>query len=156
MLSSKRLSRHRRLKPPRPPNYMIELTKKPISPELVISRVKTGSSGCVATYVGLIRDNSHGKAVLWVEYKDAGGRAKKGLEQIAIEIRQKWPVNNIAICHRIGRLKVGDINFLVAVAAAHRKEGFAACRYGVDRFKELMPTQKIETYTDGSTSVAAE
>lgn len=132
---------------------MIELTPKPILPELVISRVKTNSSGCVATYVGLIRDYSHGKQVLSVEYKDSGGRAKKGLEQIAGEIEQKWAVNNIAICHRIGKLKVGDINFLVAVAAAHRREGFAACRYAVDRFKELMPTRKIETYTDGSTSV---
>ena len=134
---------------------MIELTQKPISPELVISKVKTSSSGCVATYVGLIRDSSHGKAVLSVEYKDRG-RAKKGLEQIAREIEKKWTVNSIAICHRTGRLRVGDINFLVAIAAAHRKEGFAACRYAVDRFKKLAPTQKIETYTDGSTSVAEE
>jgi molybdopterin synthase catalytic subunit len=135
---------------------MIELTKKPILPESVISRVKTTSSGCVATYVGLIRDYSQSKAVLSVEYEDSKGTAEKGLEQIASEIRQKWPVNNIAICHRIGRLRVGDINFLVAVAATHREEGFAACRYAVDRFKEMMPTQKTETYTDGSTSVTEE
>ena len=135
---------------------MIEITKKPISPELVIGKVKTNSSGCVATYVGLIRDSSQGKTVLSVEYKDTEGTAEKNLEQIASEIRQKWQVNNIAICHRIGKLKVGDINFLVAVAAAHRREGFAACQYAVDRFKELMPTKKIETYLDGSTSVAVE
>jgi len=122
----------------------------------VIGQVKTSSSGCVATYVGLIRNYSHDKPVLSVEYKDTGGTAEKRLEQIASEIRQKWPVNNIAICHRIGKLKVGDINFLVAVAAAHRKEGFAACQYAVDRFKELMPTRKKETYIDGSTSVAVE
>ena len=134
---------------------MIELTQKPISPELVIRKVKTGSSGCVATYVGLIRDSSHGKAVLSVEYKDRAGAAKS-LERIAREIEKKWPVNNIAICHRTGKLKVGDINFLVAIAAAHRKEGFAACRYAVDRFKKLAPTRKIETYTDGSTSVMVE
>jgi molybdopterin synthase catalytic subunit len=135
---------------------VIEITKKPISPELVINKVKTNSSGCVATYVGLIRDYSQGKAVLSVEYEDAAGTAEKSLEQIADEIRQKWAVNNIAICHRIGKLKVGDINFLVAVAAAHRQEGFAACQYAVDRFKELMPTKKTETYLDGSTSVAVE
>ncbi len=135
---------------------VIEITKKPISPELVISRVKTNSSGCVATYVGLIRDYSQGKPVLSVEYEDPQGAAQKSLEQIASEIRQKWQVNNIDICHRIGKLKVGDINFLVAVAAAHRREGFAACQYAVDRFKELMPTQKTETYLDGSTSVAVE
>ena len=135
---------------------VIEITKKPISPELVVSRVKTDSSGCVATYVGLIRDYSRGKAVLSVEYEDAAGTAGQSLEQIASEIRQKWAVNNIAICHRVGKLKVGDINFLVAVAATHRQEGFAACQYAVDRFKELMPTKKTETYLDGSTSVAVE
>ena len=132
---------------------MIELTRRPISPEPVISKVKTNSSGCVVTYVGLIRDYSHDKAVVSVEYKDSEGTAKGRLEEIAGEIRQKWPVNNIAICHRIGKLKVGDINFLVAIAAAHREEGLAACQYAVDRFKELMPTQKTETYTDGSISV---
>jgi molybdopterin synthase catalytic subunit len=134
---------------------MIELTKRPILLEPIINQVKTNSSGCVVTYVGLIRDYSQGKPVLSVEYKDTG-TAEKGLEQIASEIRQKWAVNNIAICHRLGKLKVGDINFLVAVAAAHRQEGFAACQYAVDRFKELMPTQKTETYLDGNTSVTVE
>lgn len=134
---------------------LIKLTQKPISPELVINKVKTRSSGCIATYVGLIRDHSRGKAVLWVEYKDRGG-AKERLRQIAEEIKKRWPVNKIAICHRVGRLQVGEVNFLIAVAAAHRREAFAACRYGVDRFKELLPTQKIEAYTDGRTSVTGE
>jgi molybdopterin synthase catalytic subunit len=135
---------------------MVELSKRAILLEPIIKRVKTNSSGCVATYVGLIRNYSQGKPVLSVEYKDAQGTAKKGLEQIASEIRQKWAVNNIAICHRVGKLKVGDINFLVAVAAAHREEGFAACQYAVDRFKDMMPTQKTETYLDGSTSLGVE
>jgi molybdopterin synthase catalytic subunit len=135
---------------------VIEITKEPISPELVISKVKTDSSGCIASYVGLIRDSSQGKPVLSVEYKDPQKTAEEGLKQIASEIRQKWQVNSIAIYHRIGKLKVGDINFLVAVAATHRREGFAACQYAVDRFKEMMPTQKTETYLDGSTSVAVE
>jgi molybdopterin synthase catalytic subunit len=132
---------------------VIEITRKPIPPEFVISQAKTNSSGCVVTYVGLIRNRSHGKVVASVEYEDTNGTAKERLEQIASEIRQKWPVENIAIYHRIGKLKVGEINFLVAVAAAHRREGLAACRYAVDRFKEMMPTKKTETYTDGTTRV---
>ncbi len=134
---------------------VIEITHKPISPERVISQVKTDGSGCVATYVGLIRNLSRGKAVTSVEYEDARGTAADGLKAIAGEIRQKWPVENVAICHRVGKLKVGDINFLVAVASAHRQEGFAACSYAVDRFKELLPTRKTETYSDGSTSVTS-
>jgi molybdopterin synthase catalytic subunit len=57
------------------------------------------------------------------------------------------------LCHRIGRLEVGDINFLVAIAAAHRQEGFAACQYAVDRFKDTLPTLKKETYRDGTSHV---
>jgi len=129
---------------------MVEVTENPISPEIVVNKVKTDNSGCVATYVGLIRDYSHGKSVLSVEYRDSDGMAESRLQQIESEIRQKWPVNNLAIIHRIGKLKVGDINLVIAIACGHRPEGFAACQYAVDRFKEIMPAQKIETYQDGS------
>jgi len=129
---------------------MIEITEKPISPELVVSKVKTDSSGCVVTYIGVIRGYSRGKPALWVEYKDSEGTAENRLRQIASEIRQKWQLENIAICHRIGKLKVGDINLVVAVASAHRQEGFAACQYAIDRFKQIIPTHKKEAYQDGS------
>ncbi len=135
---------------------MIEITSKPISPESVVNRIKTSGSGCVATYVGLIRDNSQGKPVASVEYTDPKGTAKAELERIAGEIRRKWQLEGITICHRIGKLEVGDINFLVAVASAHRQEGFAAAQYAVDRFKELMPTRKKESYRDGSTRIEGE
>jgi len=127
---------------------MIEITEKPISPELVVNKVKTDSSGCVVTYVGLIRDYSQGKQVLSVEYEDTEGTAEKRLQELASEIGQRWQLNNLAICHRIGKLKVGEINLVVAIAAAHRQEGFAACQYAIDRFKEIMPTKKKETYKD--------
>ena len=129
---------------------MIEITPKPISPERVVNKVKTDSSGCVVTYVGLIRQSSHSKQTLSVEYSNTEGKAEDKLLEIANEARQKWPLNNIAICHRIGKLKVGDINIVIAVAAAHRQEGFAACQYVIDRFKQSMPTKKRETSQDGS------
>lgn len=129
---------------------MVEITDKLISPERIINQVKTDSSGCVVTYVGLIRDYSRGKPVRSVEYQDTTGTARHRLQGIAAEIKQRWPVNGVAICHRIGELKVGDINLVVAIAAAHRQEGLAACHYAVDRFKEVMPTAKRETYQDGS------
>ncbi len=129
---------------------MVEITDKPISPELVVDKVKTDSSGCVLAYIGLIREYSRGKQVLSVEYKDTEGTAEKRLQEIASEIRQKWQLNNLAICHRIGKLKVGEINLVVAIAAAHRQEGFAACQYAIDRFKQIMPTYKTETYQNGS------
>ena len=115
---------------------MIEITRETISPEQVVSRAKTNSSGCVVTYMGVIRDRSEGKLVLSVEYQDSKGNAEKALQGIAEEARERWRLENIAISHRIGKLRVGEINLVVAVASAHRGEGFAACQYIIDQFKE--------------------
>jgi molybdopterin synthase catalytic subunit len=130
---------------------MIQITDKPISPELVVNRARTSDSGCVVTYVGLIRDNSRGKPVLSVEYRDTDGKAADKLNDIAAELERRFPVNRVVIYHRIGKLNVGDINLVVAVAAAHRGEGLAAVAYAVDMFKDRLPTAKKETYRDGTT-----
>ena len=129
---------------------MIEITDKALSPERVVNDTKTDGSGCIVTYVGQIRNTSEGKSVLSVEYQDIHKNAVDTLKQIADEVRGKWPIENISICHRTGKLKVGDFNLVVAVAAGHRGEGFAACQYVIDHFKKRLPTQKTETYTDGS------
>ncbi len=135
---------------------MIEITEEPISPELVVNKVKTDGSGCVATYIGLIREYSRGKQVLSVEYKDLKGEAASRLREIVGEAKQRWQLENIAFTHRTGKLRVGDINLVIAVASAHRQEGFAACQYIIDRFKQIIPTHKTETYQDGSTWVEGE
>jgi molybdopterin synthase catalytic subunit len=129
---------------------MICVTDKPLSPELVVSKVKTTGSGCVVTYVGLIREQSRGKSVLSVKYEDTDRKAEDRLREIAEDIKQRWSVNNVAIYHRIGRLEVGDINLVVAIAATHREEGFLACQYAIDQFKRKLPTTKRETYKNGS------
>jgi len=132
---------------------MIRVVSDPISPQAVIDEVKTLGSGCVATYVGLIRDNSHGKRVRSVEYEDVAAHAADVLSDIADDVKRRWQIEDIGIVHRTGKLKIGDVNFMVAVAAAHRGEGFAACQYVVDQFKDRLPTRKTETYTDGTTAV---
>jgi len=129
---------------------MIEITETPISPEQVIEKVKSDGSGCVVTYIGLIRNQSHGRPVFLVEYHDSQGDAENTLQEIASEARQRWTIENIIISHRIGKLRVGEINLVVAVASAHRSEGFAACQYAIEQFKQRLPTQKTETYQDSS------
>ncbi len=128
----------------------IKIVNQLIRPEEVVNEAKTSDSGCVVSYVGLIRNTSHEKPVLSVEYLDTDNQAETRLRALGEEIMQKFPLNNIALCHRIGKLGVGEINIVFAFAAGHRQEGFAACSYAVDKFKETMPTKKIETYQDGS------
>jgi molybdopterin synthase catalytic subunit len=130
---------------------MIKISDKPLSPETVVNEAKTPDSGCVATYVGLIRDNSRGKSVKSVEYRDVDGKAEQRLLVIADEIKRQFPVNSVVIYHRIGVLKVGDVNLVVAIGAGHRGEGLAAVGRTVDLFKDRLPTSKTETYIDGTT-----
>ena len=129
---------------------MIEITNKSISPEVVVNKAKGDSSGCVVTYIGLIRRHSQGQLVLAVEYNDPEGNAENVLREIASVAKSRWQVNNIAISHRVGKLRVGEINLVVAIASTHRAEGFAACQYVIDQFKQKLPTQKRETYQDGN------
>jgi molybdopterin synthase catalytic subunit len=129
---------------------MIEITECPLSPESVIAKVRSSDCGCVVTYIGLIRDYSEEKPVLSVEYRDPNEEAIAQLQKIANEAKQRWPISNIAISHRIGKLSVGEINLVIAVASAHRDEGFNACQYAVGQFKQRLPTRKTETYQDGS------
>jgi molybdopterin synthase catalytic subunit len=132
---------------------MIEVTEKAISPEEVINKARNDSSGCVVAYVGLIRNYSQGKAVLSVEYEDSQRNAESMLWEIARETKQRWQIEDIAIYHRVGKLRIGEINLVVAVASVHRSEGFTACQYIIDRFKQRLPTRKTETYQDGSVEV---
>jgi len=132
---------------------MIEVTKKAISPNEVIALVNNDGSGCVVAYVGLIRNYSQGKAVLSVEYKDSQRNAESTLREIARETKKRWHIENIAISHRVGKLRVGEINLVVAVASVHRGEGFTACQYVIDQFKERLPTEKTETYENSGVPV---
>jgi molybdopterin synthase catalytic subunit len=131
---------------------MVEITKKVIPIADVINSVRNDSSGGIIAYIGLIRDNSHEKKVVSVEYTDADGKAKNKLQKIIDSVKEKWPVNDMAMVHRVGKLDVGDNNVVIAVSTGHRQEGFAACQYAIDRFKEELPTTKKETYVDGTYS----
>lgn len=126
------------------------IVKEPLSPNDVVNLVRTRDSGCVATYVGLIRDNAHDKQVQTVEYQDPDGTAEAGLRATIEEAMKRWPINAMAIYHRIGVLNVNDINLVVAVGAGHRGEGLAAVAFAVDEFKAKLPTTKKETYADGT------
>ena len=119
---------------------MIEITQSPIHPQEYIDRVRKHSYGAVVTFVGSVRDlSSGGKKALFLENDvSAGELAKRELQHVADEIRVRWQLEDVAICHRLGRLGVGEITLVVAIAAPHRQEAFQACQYAIDRFKEVV------------------
>ncbi len=121
----------------------------PIAPGDLHEAVLRDADGAVATFAGVVRDNSQGRATQYLEYDAYAGMAEKKLAEVGEEIRARWDVDQVAILHRVGRLKIGDISVLIAVSAAHRGAALEGCAYAIDRLKEVVPIWKKEVWTDG-------
>ncbi|OGO04040.1 MAG: molybdenum cofactor biosynthesis protein MoaE [Chloroflexi bacterium RBG_13_54_9] len=128
---------------------MLQITDEPISPELVIGEVKREAYGAVVSFVGIVRGYQEGKRILYLEYDAYKEMAERKLKQVADEVRRRWEITQVAIIHRIGRLEVGETIVVIAVGAPHRKEAFEACRYAIDRLKEIVPIWKKEVWEGG-------
>lgn len=125
---------------------MIELTSSPIFPESIVSKLRNGDCGAIVTFVGTVRNSTQGKKVAFLEIEPCGENAEVELGKIASEISNRWQLQNIAICRRIGKLKVGEIALVIAIASPHREEAFEACRYAVDSIKRGEVTTEKEIY----------
>lgn len=128
---------------------MLEITDQPLSLEPLVNAVKRSSSGAVVTFLGVVREQTRGRPVRYLEYDAYREMAIPKMREIADEIRQKWKVDEVAMMHRTGHLQVGEASVAIAVSAPHRHEAFAACAYAIDRFKEVVPIWKKEVWTDG-------
>ena len=137
-------------------NNMIEITRQPLKPEEVTAKVRSDTNGAVVTFLGTTRLFAEGKRVLYLEYEAYEEMALKELEKIHREIRSEWNIDDIAITHRIGRVDIGEVSLVVAVASPHRNEAFRACHETVDRIKERVPVWKKEYFEDGYHWVACE
>ncbi|MDP6102207.1 MAG: molybdenum cofactor biosynthesis protein MoaE [Dehalococcoidia bacterium] len=128
---------------------MIYITSEPLSPQAVTDLVCKGSNGAVITFLGTTRDFSEGRDVLYLEYEAYQPMAENMLHQIVEEVRERWGIEDMAVAHRIGRLEVGEISLVVALASPHRKEAFEASQYAMDRIKEVVPIWKKEVFQGG-------
>ena len=133
---------------------MVEITDKPISPDSLVAGLHKAEHGAVVTFTGVVRTPSRGKDVRSIEYEAFTELARKRLQQIVDEIREKWQLQDVGISHRVGRVKKGEAAVVIVVAAGHRKEAFAACEYAIDRIKEIVPIWKKEIYSDGEVWVS--
>ncbi len=129
---------------------MTQLTDKPINTADVLAHVGDDGTGGVVLFLGQTRDNSRGEKVIGLEYEAYKSLALKQMEKIEAEAHQRWPVRAIAIVHRTGYLKIGEISVAIAVACAHRGEAFEACRFAIDTLKKTVPIWKKEFRPDGS------
>jgi molybdopterin synthase catalytic subunit/molybdopterin converting factor small subunit len=114
--------------------------------------------GAVVSFLGLVRDHAEDlEGVVRLEYTAYEAMAARELEVIAAELRAEHPeLRGLVLVHALGPLPVGAHTILIAAAAAHREEAFAACRDGLERVKDRVPVFKREVTADGSRWVGLE
>jgi molybdopterin synthase catalytic subunit len=130
---------------------MIQLTRDVIDYHALTEAVRRGDCGAVVTFLGTVRDLTGDQRTVALDYEAYPGMAEKKLAEIEGEARARWPVGEMILIHRLGHLEVGAISVAVGVSCPHRAQAFEACRFAIDRLKELVPIWKKENWADGST-----
>ena len=141
---------------PEPVEGLFEVTPEPLDPQRLTDAVRKDESGAVALFLGVVRDNSRGRRVLYLEYDAYPEMATRVMRRIAEEALGRWPLSGVAMQHRTGRLEIGETSLLIAVSSPHRKEAFEACHHLVDRFKESVPIWKKEVWEGGEVWIEGE
>jgi molybdopterin synthase catalytic subunit len=128
----------------------VAVTASPLDLDSLIRWVsRDGGHGAIATFLGVVRDHNVNRIVTHLEYEAYEPMAVKALEQICREADREWPGIRIAVHHRTGRLAIGEASIVIAAASAHRAAAFAACRYVIERVKQIVPIWKHEFFEGG-------
>jgi molybdopterin synthase catalytic subunit len=112
-----------------------------------LTREITGSGagdGAVTSFVGLVRDHNQGRRVSYLDYEAYEPLAVRALDRIVDEARQSWPDARLGVHHRIGRIELGDASIIIVAASPHRADAFAACRYMIERVKQIWKHEHFE------------
>jgi molybdopterin synthase catalytic subunit len=125
------------------------VTSAPLALDAVVRAVDGPGAGAVATFLGLVRDHNQGRKVLYLDYEAYAPLAEKALALIVEEAQARWSGARMAIHHRTGKLDIGEASVVIAVATPHRADAFAACRYAIERIRQIVPIWKHEHFEGG-------
>jgi molybdopterin synthase catalytic subunit len=128
----------------------VGLYRTPIESAEIIEAIKRGEDGAVVVFDGIVRNNSRGRATLYLDYEAYEEMADRKMREIASEACARFGVRQVVMVHRLGRLEIGETSVLIVVASAHRAQAFDACRWLIDTLKRIVPIWKKETFADGA------
>lgn len=126
------------------------LVREPIRAEALVSALKRGQDGAVVVFDGIVRNHTRGRSTLHLDYEAYEELATKQMRDLAAQAVQRFPVRDVVLVHRLGRLQVGETSVLIAVASPHRAAAFEASRWLIDTLKSTVPIWKKETFADGA------
>jgi molybdopterin synthase catalytic subunit len=125
------------------------VTLEPLDSGRTTAAVGASGHGALATFIGLVRDHNAGRRVLVLDYECYEPLALKAFLRIGAEAEEQWPTTRLAIDHRVGRLQIGEASVIIAAGSPHRADAFAACRYAIERIKQIVPIWKREHFEGG-------
>jgi molybdopterin synthase catalytic subunit len=125
------------------------LSEEPLSLEAAVREVASDEAGAIATFTGTTRAHSRGRDVVRLEYEAYEGMAEAEMERIAAELKERHPLIEVAIHHRVGVVGIGETSVVIAVSSAHRAAALAACAEAIDTLKGSVPLWKKEIYVGG-------
>jgi molybdopterin synthase catalytic subunit len=133
---------------------LLAVGAEPLALEPLVAAVNrtdpdTPGNGAVVTFLGLVRNHNAGRRVRYLEYEAYEPLARASFERIAAEVKRRWPDVRLALHHRVGRLEIGEASVAIAAASPHRGDAFAACRYAIERVKQIAPIWKREFFDGG-------
>ena len=126
-----------------------EVRSEPLDLAWHEAAVADREAGAVVSFQGVVRDHDHGRTVTLLEY-EGHPTAADVLRAVADEIATDPAVFAVAVSHRVGVLKIGDVALVAAVSTAHRAAAFAACARLVDEAKARLPIWKRQVFSDGT------
>ena len=126
------------------------ISRSRIDVQKTVAAMKHGEDGAVLTFEGIVRNQTHGRKTLYLDYEAYEEMALAEMERLADEALEKFQIRDVAIVHRLGRLEIGETSVLIAVASAHRAAAFEACRWLIDTLKRTVPIWKKEHFEDGA------
>jgi len=129
-------------------NYFA-ITRQSIDARRLSARLLRGSEGALVTFEGTVRNHTGGRRTLYLDYEGYEPMALRTMAEIGRELAGAYPLERLAMAHRLGRLLVGETSVVVAVAAAHRRPAFEAALEGINRLKKRVPIWKKEHFADG-------
>jgi len=129
---------------------VIKLVRDRIVPHDIVPAIERPEDGAIVIFDGVVRNNSRGRPTLYLDYEAYESMALEKLRELAREARQRFPIRNLAIVHRLGRIEIGESSVLIAVFSAHRAAAFDACRWLIDTLKRTVPIWKKEHFEDGA------
>jgi molybdopterin synthase catalytic subunit/molybdopterin converting factor small subunit len=128
----------------------VALTTDPIQSTALAEDLKRGEDGAVVVFDGIVRNNTRGRRTLYLFYEAYAEMAMAQMRDLARQATERFPIREVSIVHRLGRLEVGETSVLIAVASAHRGAAFDACRWIIDTLKQTVPIWKKEFFEDGA------